>query len=239
MNKKQKYFLVIGIILIAAALLYWFTQGAEILTKTQILVDKTSDLDKMLGVKNEQYVDKLCIWLTSFGDKVSIGNELFCFTFRLDNIFNRNFYLFIQKQKKGNNMKKSISIFAAILFFTASLSAQGFKVEASGEQTFNLADKNGRNQATFFSTTPLEDITGLGNDISGTVTFNVNDIKTLKGKVSVSVASIKTGIDTRDGHMRGAGWLNAEAFPEISFDIKKVSDIKSVADNKLTAKVNW
>ena len=37
--------------------------------------------------------------------------------------------------------------------------------------------------------------------------------------------------------MRGAGWLNAESFPEISFDIKKVSDIKSVADNKLTAKV--
>ena len=30
MNKKQKYFLVIGIILIAAALIYWFTQGAEI-----------------------------------------------------------------------------------------------------------------------------------------------------------------------------------------------------------------
>lgn len=134
-------------------------------------------------------------------------------------------------------MKKSISIFAALLLLTVSLTAQGFKVKASGDQTFNLVDKNGRNQATFFSTTPLEDITGLGNDISGTVTFNVNDIKTLKGKVSVSVASIKTGIDTRDGHMRGAGWLNAEAFPEISFDIKKVSDIKSVADNKLTAKV--
>lgn len=134
-------------------------------------------------------------------------------------------------------MKKTLSIFAVLMIFTASILAQGFKVKASGEQTFNLADKNGRNQATFFSTTPIEDITGLGNDISGTVTFNVNDIKTLKGKVSVSVASIKTGIDSRDGHMRGAGWLNAEAFPEISFEIKKVSDIKSVADNKLTAKV--
>jgi polyisoprenoid-binding protein YceI len=134
-------------------------------------------------------------------------------------------------------MKKTLSIFAVIMIFTVSVLAQGFKVKASGEQTFNLADKNGRNQATFFSTTPLEDITGLGSDINGIVTFNVNDLKTLKGKVSISVASIKTGIDTRDGHMRGAGWLNAESFPEISFDIKKVSDIKSVADNKLTAKV--
>ena len=92
-------------------------------------------------------------------------------------------------------------------------------------------------RATFFSTTPLEDITGLGNDVNGSVTFNVNDLTTLKGKVTVSVASIKTGIDLRDEHMRGAGWLNAESFPEISFEIKKVSDIKSVADNKLTAKV--
>lgn len=69
MNKKQKYFLVIGIILIAAALLYWFTQGAEILTKTQILVDKTSDLDKMLGVKNEQYVDNFVFGLLPSGTK--------------------------------------------------------------------------------------------------------------------------------------------------------------------------
>lgn len=69
MNKKQKYFLVIGIILIAAALLYWFTQGAEILTKTQILVDKTSDLDKMLGVKNEQYVENFVFGLLPSGTK--------------------------------------------------------------------------------------------------------------------------------------------------------------------------
>ena len=134
-------------------------------------------------------------------------------------------------------MKKTLSIFTVMMIFTASIFAQGFKVKASGEQTFNFADKNGRNQTSFFSTTPLEDITGLGNGISGSVTFSVNDLKTLKGKISVSVASVKTGIDLRDEHMRSAGWLNAESFPEISFEIKKVSDIKSVEGNKLTAKV--
>ena len=86
---------------------------------------------------------------------------------------------------------------------------------------FNFEDKNGRNQATFFSTTPLEDITGLSNEVKGSVTFNVSDVKTLKGKISVPVSSIKTGIDMRDGHMRSAAWLNAESFPEISFEIKK------------------
>lgn len=132
-------------------------------------------------------------------------------------------------------MKRTLSIFTVIMIFTATILAQGFKVKASGDKTFTFADN--KNQATFFSTTPLEDITGLSNDVKGSVTFNVGDLKTLKGKVSVTVSSIKTGIEMRDGHLQSAGWLNAETYPEISFDIKKVSDVKSVADNKLTAKV--
>jgi polyisoprenoid-binding protein YceI len=132
-------------------------------------------------------------------------------------------------------MKITLSIFAVIMIFTASIFAQGFKVKASGDETFKFADN--KNQATFFSTTPLEDITGLSNDVKGSVTFNVGDLKTLKGKVSVSVSSINTGIEMRDGHLQSAGWLSAATFPEITFEIKKVSDVKSVADNKLTAKV--
>ena len=134
-------------------------------------------------------------------------------------------------------MKKTFSIFAVIMIFTASIFAQGFKVKASGEQKFNFEDKAGRNQTTFFSTTPLEDITGLSGDVKGNVTLNVSDLKSLKGKVTVSVASIKTGIDLRDEHMRDAGWLDAGKYPEITFEIKSVSDVKVVADNKITAKV--
>jgi len=134
-------------------------------------------------------------------------------------------------------MKKTLSFFAVMLLFTAQVFSQGFKVKASGEQTFSFKDKNGRNQATFFSTTPLEDITGLSNDVRGNVTFSIDDLRTLKGKLSVSVVSIKTGIDLRDEHMRSAGWLDAESYPEISFEIKNVSGIQLISDNKLTAKV--
>lgn len=67
MNKIQKYVLIIGIILIATALIYWFTQGAEIFTKTQVLVDKTTDLERMLGVENKQYVDKFVLGLDYTG----------------------------------------------------------------------------------------------------------------------------------------------------------------------------
>jgi polyisoprenoid-binding protein YceI len=69
------------------------------------------------------------------------------------------------------------------------------------------------------------------------ITFNVNDLKTLKGKISVSTASIKTGIDLRDEHLRSENWLDASKYPEITFTIKKVTDIKQLADNKFELKV--
>lgn len=134
-------------------------------------------------------------------------------------------------------MKQTLSIFAVIMIFTVTIFSQGFKVKASGEQTFNFEDQRGRNQVTFFSAAPVEDITGLSGAIKGSVTFNVNDIKTLKGNFTIPVASIKTGIEMRDGHLQGASWLNAETYPDITFMIKKVSDVKSLADNKLSAKV--
>ena len=67
MNKTQKYIAVIGIILIAITLFYWYSQGAEIFTKTQVLVDKTTELDRMLGVENKQYIDQFVFGLLPSG----------------------------------------------------------------------------------------------------------------------------------------------------------------------------
>ena len=117
------------------------------------------------------------------------------------------------------------------------LFAQGFKVKATGEKTFTFLNDNPRNQATFFSTTPFEDFTGLTDDIKGTATFNVSDISTLKGSFVVTVASMKTGIALRDKDMKSEEWLDAEEYPEITFTIKKVSAIKTTEDNKLQAEV--
>lgn len=129
-------------------------------------------------------------------------------------------------------------ILKASLFALAAITlsfAQGFKVSTTGEQTFNFEDK--RNQATFFSTTPLEDVTGISNAVSGKVTFNVSDIKTLKGAISIPVSSLDTGIELRNEHLASPNWMDAESYPNITFEIISVSDVKVEADNKLTAKV--
>lgn len=132
-------------------------------------------------------------------------------------------------------MKTIMKTLAIVFLALTTVFAQGFKVKASGEQTFSFDDN--RNQAKFFSTTPVEDVTGISNDVKGSVTFNVSDFSTLKGKISISVASLKTGIETRDGHLQSPNWLDAAKYPEISFTIKKVSGIKVLEDNKLQAKV--
>ena len=132
-------------------------------------------------------------------------------------------------------MKTIIKTFI-VLFAAVSMSfAQGFKVKATGEQTFNFEDK--RNQVKFFSTTPLEDITGISNDVKGKVSLNVADIKSIKGSITISVASIKTAIDLRDEHLRSENWLDADQYPEITFVIKNVGNIKVLEDNRVEAKV--
>ena len=130
-----------------------------------------------------------------------------------------------------------IRLFIILIISSVILFAQGFKVKATGEKTFTFLNDNPRNQATFFSTTPFEDFTGLTDDIKGTATFNVSDISTLKGSFVVTVASMKTGIALRDKDMKSEEWLDAEEYPEITFTIKKVSDIKTIEDNKLQAEV--
>ena len=134
-------------------------------------------------------------------------------------------------------MMKVLKFITVTLFSVTTAFAQGFNVKASGDQTFSFTDNRGRNQASFYSETPVEDITGLSNDVKGSASFNVDDISTLKGKILISTASLKTGIELRDGHLQSADWLDAENNPEISFVIKNVSNVKSLADNKLEAKV--
>lgn len=61
MNKLQKILFSVSATLTALIVFYWLSQGGEMLTKTKVLVDKTSELDKMLGVKNEVWVDKFVL----------------------------------------------------------------------------------------------------------------------------------------------------------------------------------
>jgi hypothetical protein len=67
MNKKQKYVLLTAISLIIMALLWWVVQGTEFFTKTKVLVDNTTELDRLLGIENKQYVDEFILGILPSG----------------------------------------------------------------------------------------------------------------------------------------------------------------------------
>jgi len=133
-------------------------------------------------------------------------------------------------------MTNLINIITSILFLSVFSFPQGFNVKASGEQTFNFKPGD-TNQASFYSTTTLEDVQGLTKELSGTVTFNVKDFSTIHGEVSFPVLSLNTGIEKMVKDLRSDAWLNADKYPVISFKLKKAVNIKQVSDSKIEADV--
>ena len=67
---------------------------------------------------------------------------------------------------------------------------------------------------TFESNTSLEDMVGRTNKVTGTISGDVAK-RTGTGKISVDLASLNSGIDLRDEHMRSEGWLNVAAIMEL------------------------
>lgn len=125
-------------------------------------------------------------------------------------------------------MKKLIT--AAVLTLVVAGAATDICGQAASTkgQIFVIDDPVGRNSVTFTSTAPLEDIVGTSNQIGGELIFDPANPTGGGGHISVPVSSLKTGIPTRDGHLAGAGWLDAAQYPEIRFDIVEVKDFKEV-----------
>lgn len=59
-NRNQKRIFFIGLLFIAAAILVWVGFGAEIFTKTQVLVEKQ---DELLGTSYKEWEDQFVLGL--------------------------------------------------------------------------------------------------------------------------------------------------------------------------------
>lgn len=134
-------------------------------------------------------------------------------------------------------MKKLVRISFLALIIINTIQAQSFKTDIKNPSKFIFSDKIEGNQITFSSSTPLEDFTGSASSISGEVSFNQADFsKSLKGTFTVKVKSINTGIGLRNKHLQSKDWLNEPKFPDISFELKSITDLKQISDNKLSFK---
>lgn len=92
--------------------------------------------------------------------------------------------------------------------------------------TFDFKDPKGVNNVIFKLDAPLESINGTAHGVSGTVTLDPANPGTATGKIVVATDSLNVPNPMMKEHMLGEQWLNAKTNPEISFEIKKISDVK-------------
>lgn len=96
----------------------------------------------------------------------------------------------------------------------------------AGPVTFHIGKGSPAAQiAQVESDTDFETFTGRTGSVSGTIQFDPVK-KTGSGSVVIDAASIDTGIQARNEHMRSAGWLDTEKYKTISFTATKVQFVK-------------
>ena len=88
MNKKQKYVILLAVILIAAVFIWWISSGGEILSKDGVWVEKEmTELDKALGLKPElEFQEKFILGLLPhtavFSGAVALISTVLFFIFK-------------------------------------------------------------------------------------------------------------------------------------------------------------
>ena len=111
-------------------------------------------------------------------------------------------------------------------FLTVSVLAVLAVSALAAEKTYKVGGGRASQQiATIESVTDFETFTGTTHNVKGTITFDKAKSK-ITGKVVIDVASIKTGIDLRDEHLRSEMWMNAKKFKSIVFEATKSKHVK-------------
>lgn len=104
-------------------------------------------------------------------------------------------------------------------------------------QTFDFKDPKGVNNAVFKLDAPLEAINGSASGISGSVTFDPANPAATTGKLVVAANSLHVPNPVMKEHLHGEQWLDVAKFPELTFEAKSLTDVKT-AGNTTTAQLN-
>ena len=81
-NKQQKTTIILALILIAISIIVWLAYGANIFTKTKVLVDKK---DELFGTTYKEWQDKLVLgldYISVFIGAVAVVAGIFLFKFK-------------------------------------------------------------------------------------------------------------------------------------------------------------
>jgi polyisoprenoid-binding protein YceI len=69
-------------------------------------------------------------------------------------------------------------------------------------------------------------VRGRFDEVTASLDLNdANDPTTASGTVTIKSASVNTGSEMRDGHLKGADFFDVEQYPEIVFTIKSITQL--------------
>src|SRR5215471_8244072 len=125
---------------------------------------------------------------------------------------------------KSNTPRLTLKL--GFLLTLAGLCHPGF----AAPQDFNFKDPKGINNAGFKMDAPLEAVNGTATGVSGTVSFDPASPASTKGKIVVTSASLKVGNSMQQQHMQSDQWLDVAKYPEISFEAKSLTNVKTTGD---------
>ena len=119
-----------------------------------------------------------------------------------------------------------MTIKAHLLLALACLSSAAL----AAPETFDFKDPKGVNNATFKLDAPLEALSGNATGIAGTVTFDPAAPAATTGKIVVASSSMHVGNPMQQQHMLSDKWMDAAKFPDISFEVKELKNVKTSGD---------
>ena len=122
-----------------------------------------------------------------------------------------------------------IGIFVVLLVLGTPVAAEHYSIDP----TYN------GDTVYFNSTARLEFVAGKTQNVSGMFTFDAeNPEGSISGLLAVDLRTLKSGIETRDGHMRD-NHLHTEKYPFAYFQVDSLEPVISltVADSIYTARV--
>ena len=118
--------------------------------------------------------------------------------------------------------------------FTSLLAFAGAAVLTAAPISFDFKDPKGVNAIQFHLDSLLEPISGTAAGVAGTVSFDPAAPAATTGKITVAAKSLVVSNATMTDHLHGKNWLDAEANPEISFEVAKLDNVQTKG-NETTA----
>jgi polyisoprenoid-binding protein YceI len=140
------------------------------------------------------------------------------------------------KTVKLSNFRTFFAVLALVVV-TGVVMAVPLDVKAKGKKTFYVNSRAGNSQVTVLSQSTLEDFTTVCNKVAGQCEVDPQNLELFKGRFSLRVEDLRTGIELRDKDLRSPDWFDAAHYPEVVVEVTKVEDVKKADPNTANMKL--